>query len=340
MYSIAFQYSSTAIGFKGIIIDLISIKTRDGKSYKSLVIGICADFSAKDQVKDYCRKKGGTWHPVKKYWYFPIDSGNKKELINQTFRCCKEIIDLFAPFIRCGELINLSVDLPYNEHDRIEFEKEVANLFEIENQRKALKIQWDSMPNLQIVESEIDEEYAHENNREIKGIALLDNGKFQNVWIHSEGIPSDFAENQNLIGGIYKYRQFKAQNGKKYWCTPASETGWDDEWFDETIEVLEKSASLTTKNASNSDVTTACEIIFSQEKNVFWVYFYGEYAFDTLLCGFKRYVKCRKWDPIAKRWEVPQQELKELAYFIKKYEFISKYGYKIDVDATASSLMA
>jgi hypothetical protein len=47
MYKIDNKYSSQSVGFRGMVLDRISVKTRDGKSHSAYILGTVADIQLK-----------------------------------------------------------------------------------------------------------------------------------------------------------------------------------------------------------------------------------------------------------------------------------------------------
>lgn len=360
MYSLHFKYSSQAPGFKGIILDKISIKDKANNKFVSWVIGIVADYESKDAVKNFCKERGGTWHPVKKYWYFPIKIRNGDEAPSVIWESCKAVIDEFANNILCGGLINLSFDSEElkSESKKEKLKAKILALVEIENSRSILKNQWQEIPRLFNVHwvSTIDDAYAHEyrgDEGEFRGTVELDNGKRQNVKIFGEEKPEDFDKQHHDYDGYADYRQFLAEDSKQYWCLPHSENYWDFAWDDVNISApksqTEKPQAKIVEDAVEDAapmqieipaLKTAMKISMVSNKQgesvCFRVQFFGDVGFSRLLHNFKCYIPGRKWNADKKAWDIPIESADELLDYAKNSSWIEKKGYCVEFTKGAS----
>lgn len=357
MYSIHFKYSSQASGFKGIILDKISIKDKANK-FVSWVIGIVANYESKDAVKDFCKEHGGTWHPVKKYWYFPINIRNGDEAPSIIWESCKAVIDEFKDCILCGGLINLSIDSDElkSVSKQEKLQAKILALVEIENSRLSLKNQWQEIPKLFNISwvSIIDDDYAHEyrgDEGEYRGTVELDNGKRQKVKVLGEEKPQDFDKQREEYDGYSDYRQFLAEDGKQYWCLPYSENYWDFAWDDITAaapapksapkEIIEDAVEdvdpLIVEESALKPAMKVSLVKNTQGENVcFRCQFFGDLGFGKLLNSFKTSVSGRKWNANKKAWDVPIESGKSLVRFARTYDFIKKDGWCIEFTQGAS----
>jgi hypothetical protein len=352
MYSLHFKYSSQASGFKGIILDKISIKDKANNKFTSWVIGIVADYDSKDTVKDFCKKRGGTWHPVKKYWYFPVKIRNDNEAPSIIWESCKAIIDEFQDCILCGGLVNLSFDSEElkSESKQEKLKAKILALVEIENSRLTLKNHWVST---------VDDNHAHEyrgDEGEYRGTVELDNGKRQKVVVHGEEKPQDFDKQHNEYDGYADYRQFLAEDGKQYWCLPYSENYWDFAWDDVVAsspksqaekpqakvaeDTIEDSAPMR-QEAPILETAMKISLVFNKqgESVCFRVQFFGQIGFNRLLHNFKVYVPGRKWNADKKAWDVPIDSADELLDYAKGSSWIEKEGCCVEFTQNASELL-
>jgi hypothetical protein len=333
-YSLEFRYSSQAVGFKGILFEKISVRTRDGKTYSSLVIGIVADFSIKEDLKNFCRERNGTWHPVKKYWYFPIASKPNNEVIKKTWESCKTIIDKFGEFIICGGCINLSVNLAISEKQKKAFQERILGLQKIDNERIRLDSAWEKEPDLFDIHwvDDFDEEYSHEfrgNEGWLQGTARLNNGKLQQVIVYEEKPEPDA---DDIWKDIDYPRQFTGEDQNSYWCVPFSQDGsfgWDDEelkelnipvnQLDEVKDDIEDAHEIFEDPKVKPDCTIKLVKNKQGEPLGFRVQFHGSWAFDRVLGVFKNRVDGRKWNSAVKSWDVPLSSAKDLEEFATKF---------------------
>ena len=358
MYFLNFRYSSQASGFKGIILDKISIKDKNAKKFVSWVIGIIADFESKDAVKDFCKERGGTWNPIKKYWYFPVAIRNGDEAPGVIWESCKLVIDEFQDCILCGGLINLSIDAEElkSESKQEKLKARILAFIEIENSRLTLKNQWQEIPKLFNISwvSIIDDDYAHEyrgDEGEFRGTVELDNGKRQKVRVFREK-PQDFDKQHDDYDGYADYRQFLAEDGKQYWCLPYSENwdfGWDDISASAPKSVAQAPREIIEDSIEDIDliveelILTAMKISLVKNKqgeNVcFRCQFFGDIGFDKLLNPFKNSVSNRKWNADKKAWDVPIESVQSLVKFSKTYHFIKKDGWCIEFTKGALELI-
>lgn len=362
MYSLNFKYSSQASGFKGIILDKIFIKDKANNKFVSWVIGVVADFESKDAVKDFCKERGGTWHPVKKYWYFPVTIRNGDEAPRVIWESCKAVIDEFQDCILCGGLINLSIDSDElkSASKQEKLKAKILALVEIENSRLTLKNQWQEIPKLFGIEwvSTVDDDYAHEyrgDEGEYRGTIELDNGKRQKVKVLGEEKPQDFSKQHDDYDGYADYRQFLSEDGKQYWCLPYSENYWDFAWDDisasapksvaqaprEMIEdAVEDNQPLVLEKSVLKSAMKISLVKNKQGENVcFRCQFFGDIGFTKLLNSFKTSVTGRKWNADKKVWDVPIECGKSLVSFAKTYDFIEKSGWCIEFTQGASEVI-
>jgi len=337
-YSLKFKYSSQAVGFKGILLEKISLRTRDGKTYSSLVIGIVADFSAKEDLKIFCRERNGTWHPVRKYWYFPIASKPNSEVIKRVWESCKTIIDKFGENITCGDYINLSVDLAISEKQKKAFQERILELQKIDNERIRLNSVWEKEPDLFDIHwvEDFDEEHSHEFRGDegwFQGTARLKNGKLQQVIVFEEKPRLDDDDIWRDIDYPRQFTgEFTGENQKKYWCIPFSQDGsfgWDDEELKELnipvdrLDEIEDDIEDVHKMFEDPKVKPDCTIKIVKNKQGeslgFRVQFYGSWAFNRVLGVFKNRVDGRRWNSAAKAWDVPLSSVKDLEQFAKNF---------------------
>ena len=361
MYSLNFRYSSQASGFKGIILDKISIKDKANNKFISWVIGIVSDFDSKDAIKNFCKERNGTWNPIKKYWYFPVAIRNGDEAPGVIWESCKTVIDEFQDCILCGGLINLSIDAEElkSESKQEKLKAKILTLVEIENSRLSLKNQWQEIPKLFNISwvSIIDDDYAHEyrgDEGEFRGTVELDNGNRQKVRILGEDKPQDFEKQKNDYDGYADYRQFLAEDGKQYWCLPYSQNYFDFGWDDISAsapksapqvpkEIIEDAIEDVDPLIVEELILTAMKISLVQNKqgeNVcFRCYFFGDMGFNKLLNPFKNSVSNRKWNADKKAWDVPIERGASLVKFSKTYDFIKKDGWCIEFSQGASEAL-
>lgn len=350
MYSLNFRYSSQASGFKGIILDKISIKDKNSKNFVSWVIGIIADFESKDAVKSFCKERGGTWHPIKRMWYFPVEIRNGDEAPAVIWESCKLVIDKFQDCILCGGLINLSIDAEElkSESKQEKLKAKILALVEIESSRLSLEGQWREIPKLFNIHSMDENDCSHEcRSDEYLGTVELDNGKRQKVTILGEDKPQDFEKQKNDYDGYADYRQFLAEDGKRYWCLPYSENyfdfGWDDISASAPKEIIEDAIEdvdpLIVEELILKPAMKISLVRNKQGENVcFRCQFFGDMGFSKLLNPFKNSVD-RKWNADKKAWDVPIESGQSLARFAKTYDFIKKDGWCIEFSQGASEVI-
>lgn len=359
MYSIHFnKYSSQASGFRGIILDRISIKDKADNRFLSWVIGIVSDYKIKDAVKNFCKERQGTWHPVKKYWYFPLKIKGEDEAPILIWESCKLIIDEFHDGILCGGLINLCFDAEElkSESKQEILKAKILALVEIENSRLVLECGWEEIPKLFNIHwvSTVDDDHAHEyrgDEGEFIGTVELDNGNRQKVKILGEEKPKDFDKQHNDYDGYADYRQFLGEDGKQYWCLPYSESAWDFAW-DDALPQAPKSMSESKTEDTTEDIAPlvlesalepAMKVVLVQNKqgeNVcFRCYFFGDMGFSKLLSCFKTSIPGRKWNPDKKAWDVPIESASSLVKFAETYDFIRKDGWCIEFTQSATEIM-
>lgn len=118
------KFGCLAQGFRGIVLDRTPVKQRDGKLKEQYVVALCTPFEIKDEVKAFCKERGGNWLPYpQKYWYVPILP--KEKNLNSFMEAAWEIINAantaFGTHLRMGsETILISVELRIAQEKRVE----------------------------------------------------------------------------------------------------------------------------------------------------------------------------------------------------------------------------
>ncbi|HEY9658545.1 MAG TPA: hypothetical protein V6C65_08855 [Allocoleopsis sp.] len=117
MYSIRITQGAKTKNWRGIVFGRPDIKMRDGKFSKSVVVGFCTEFVAKEDTKAFCLERGGDWHSFERYWYVPISSLAQKngEIISSFWKIAMEGIETVGQFMNMGPAIYISVELPFDK---------------------------------------------------------------------------------------------------------------------------------------------------------------------------------------------------------------------------------
>lgn len=336
MYSLSFSYQfSVSIGYRGFVLDRLPVKDRTGKLNPQWILGICADFSVKEELKTFCKERFGGWDSVNKFWYIPLkfsqinkDSNACAEVI---WRNLKEIIDLFGESLKIGGNVNLTIE-SLSDNNRAILEEKIQEAIAVENERIKLKKQWDNLPQIfnKVWVSDIDEENSHEYmgfEGHYEADCWLNNGKAQRVIVMGEVEPKDFAEHnkecEEFGGG--KYRQYKDEEGKLQWCKPVKRDKydlgfWEDYAFpskktrireiaiDEIVNEPKKEPKV---EIVQPDVKIAVAINKEREPLYFLVSLHSDLAFRSFLARIKS-LEGREWDGKRKMWKVPLDHAENL----------------------------
>ena len=227
MYSLRFN-QLTGKGYRGLVFDRIPVRDRSGKLTERYVIGICADFQVKDELKAFCKEHGGTWESIERYWYFPIEikKGDSPESV--IWQACKAVIDEFANYISMGG-IHLAIEVSMPDEAKQKLISGINKLIEIENgvpqpASDAAVLGGNNPPKPQLSKlvwvDDVVEEYAHEgwgDEGHYEATAAIAGKKVKvEVW---EEKPRDYDSWQKSAMGN-EYRHLLSEDGKRYWCRP------------------------------------------------------------------------------------------------------------------------
>jgi len=63
-------------GYRGFAITRATVRNTEGKLISLNCVAFFTDFSIKDEVKAFCKKRGGNWEPASRFWYAPIETAS------------------------------------------------------------------------------------------------------------------------------------------------------------------------------------------------------------------------------------------------------------------------
>lgn len=71
-------------GYRGFAITKATIRNAQGKLVSINCVAFFTDFGIKDEVKAFCKERGGNWNPAAKFWFAPVDKiAEALEIINE-----------------------------------------------------------------------------------------------------------------------------------------------------------------------------------------------------------------------------------------------------------------
>lgn len=346
MYALHFDYK-TSTGYRGLILHYLPIKNRTGKSDYKWILGIAADFECKDELKEFCKQRGGNWDFVNKFWYFPLEIPNKidnwkQETFTAIWNACKSVINEFSEYIRIAGKHNLAIEAKISEESESWIQEQLKEQVALDN-RANIKLVQGEAPTLFNIKwvSDVDDENAHEyrgDEGHFEGDAHLPNGTIQRVEVCGEEQPKDFESQNNdpIMGEHVGYRHFLASDGKRYWCRPLVWVDfaiWGDAKLTSTEEAnkpVEKAKDIITtapkltrtETIENPDCKIAVAVSKDREPLFFTIEFDKNLGnlFNWLVQAARR-IDGRSWNGSKKRWEVPIESYQEL-----KKELIECYG--------------
>lgn len=229
---------TNSMGNSTATISIQKVVATNGPAVRSICIS--CGYEMKDQAKEWAKKYGGSWHPVLKVWYVPLD-GSKSQAIEVTKKL--EEFGLINKY--CYVFIDDRADVKYNESLKRFF----LSVFP-EEQTPPMGTVYDIhdvYPG--------DKEYISDPLYYIKEVGEIEQPQgyidfsqekhFRVLISYSEQItPEDEME---MAWGTY-WREFKLENGDKVWCFPHSNPNirfdngepWPDHVFekdkDEVVE--------------------------------------------------------------------------------------------------------
>lgn len=198
---------TNSLGNNSTTISIQKVVVTNGPAVRSLCIN--CGYELKDQAKQWAKKYGGSWHPVLKVWYVPLD-GSKSQAIEVT----KELEGFGLINKYCYVFIDDRAEVKYNESLKKFF----------------LEVFPDQTPDLGVVYDihdvhPGDKEYISDPLYYIKEVGEVEQpqgyidfkkGKHFRVLIsYSEQVTEDM----EMAWGVY-WREFKLENGDKVWCFP------------------------------------------------------------------------------------------------------------------------
>lgn len=228
MYSLFFDYARCN-GFRGLILDNTPVRDSSGSLKSTWLIGVAANFECKDELKAFCKQRGGGWEPVEKYWWVPLNfqkQDGRKAQLKKIWSVCQEVIDQFGTHLMMAGRINLAFEAAISTDAIASIKSGLLELITATNERNRLEAGWQESPKLTSIHwvDDTDEESAHEGTGaegHYEGMARLDDGRLQKVEVCGEEKPVDFELQKQVTFDAGEYRLFLAEDGKSYWCKPA-----------------------------------------------------------------------------------------------------------------------
>jgi hypothetical protein len=96
--------------YRGLVLSRISVRQRNGAFASTNVIGLCTEFSAKDEVKAFCQERGGNWDGIERMWFVPLAGSSTKEILESFLAIAQEAIAAFGQSMSMGG-IHISIEL-------------------------------------------------------------------------------------------------------------------------------------------------------------------------------------------------------------------------------------
>lgn len=343
MYSLFFDYA-LCHGFRGLILDKTPVRDSSGSMKSTWLIGVVASFECKDELKDFCKQRGGGWEPIKKYWWVPLNfekQDGQSGQLKKIWAVCQEVIDGFGTHIMMAGRINLAFEAAISVDAITSIKSGLLELITATNERNRLEAGWQESPKLTSVHwvNDTDEESAHEQTGtegHYEGMARLDNSALQKVEVCGEEKPVDFDLQKEVTFDAGEYRLFLAEDGKSYWCKPAP-TGdrydlgcWMDASFDDCepeiqlpkppVDTVDESIEFPTTQAEeiSADVEIAVICSKSKEPVSFSIKLLSDEAFKFVLPAVRR-LPSRVWREEKKAWYVPVAEAQSVQELIEEY---------------------
>lgn len=217
-------------GYRGFAITKATVRGAQGKLISINCVAFFADYSIKDEVKSFCKERGGTWAEApNKFWYVPLQEakiGAALEIINE-FR--QEVdSDLYMVCSGYG-----------SEKVAQSIEKAIAKsrLSLIESAPQSTE---PPVENVQWV-SEADEVEGTGEEGHYEGEMHFPNRTFpQTVWLH-KALPFD-AQKRIKSGMGDEYREVLDTTGNKWYAEPANDLKghqvpvWDDLEYSDALD--------------------------------------------------------------------------------------------------------
>jgi len=344
MYSLFFNYA-LCNGFKGLILEHTPVRCRDGSLKKVWLIGVCAAFECKDKLKAFCNQKGGSWEPVKKYWWVPLDfkkEDTNDDRVKEIWSTCREVIDQFSNHLMMAGGINLAFEAAISPEAIATIKAGLLNIIALTNEQIRLESQWEEPPRLTSIRwvDDTDEESAHEltgHEGHYEGMARLEDGSVQKVEVCEKNEPVDVELQKQITFDAGEYRQFLAEDGKRYWCKPAP-TGdrydlgcWLDHKFEDTptieaqpqkasVDVIDESIDPKAEELTEEMPDVEIGVILDKSKTpvFFSIKLLSDEGFKFVLPVVKR-LPGREWRQERKAWYLPVGEVESVAELIQEY---------------------
>lgn len=242
-----------SLGNATTTISIQKVVATNGPAVRSICIN--CGYELKDKAKEWAKKHGGSWHPVLKVWYVPLD-GSKSQAIEVT----KELEEFGLIKKYCYIFLDSRADEKYNESLK-KFFLEVfpgeqtppmGTVYDIHDVYPGDK-EYISDPLYYIKEvGEIEQPQGYIDFKQKKHFRVL-------ISYNEQITPEDEME---MAWGTY-WREFNLENGDKVWCFPHSNPNirfdngepWPDYVFEDDIYIEKpvKSADIKISLLSNKE---------------------------------------------------------------------------------------